>query len=52
MTNTFRFFTSILILISFQLIAQTQKNFEALDVFQLEYANDPQISPDGNTVVY
>jgi dipeptidyl aminopeptidase/acylaminoacyl peptidase len=52
MINTVRFFTFILILTTFQLRAQTKKNFEALDVFQLEYANDPQISPDGNTVVY
>ena len=52
MINSFRFFTCILLLISIQLTAQTKKNFEALDVFQLEYANDPQISPDGNTVVY
>ena len=29
-----------------------KKNFEALDVFQLEYADDPQISPDGFTIVY
>jgi dipeptidyl aminopeptidase/acylaminoacyl peptidase len=52
MINTFRFFTFILLLISIQLTAQIKKNFEALDVFQLEYANDPQISPDGNTIVY
>jgi dipeptidyl aminopeptidase/acylaminoacyl peptidase len=26
--------------------------FTALDVFQLEYASDPQISPDGSRVVY
>ncbi|MGY8886443.1 MAG: TolB family protein, partial [Flavobacteriales bacterium] len=52
MINSFRFFTCILLLVSIQLTAQTKKNFEALDVFQLEYANDPQISPDGNTVVY
>lgn len=52
MKHTFRFFTFILILTTLQLTGQTKKNFEALDVFQLEYANDPQISPDGNTVVY
>ncbi|HKJ48415.1 MAG TPA: S9 family peptidase, partial [Christiangramia sp.] len=32
--------------------AQVSKNFEYLDVFELEYANDPQISPDGEYVVY
>jgi len=26
--------------------------FQLLDVFQLEYANDPQISPDGKRIVY
>ena len=26
--------------------------FTNLDIFQLEYADDPQISPDGSTVVY
>lgn len=33
-------------------IAQVQKNFEYLDVFQLEYTGDPQISPDGAYVIY
>ncbi|MDG1571288.1 S9 family peptidase [Robiginitalea sp. M366] len=33
------------------LYSQT-KPFEALDVFQLQYASDPQIHPEGNTVVY
>lgn len=38
---------------NFHIDAQVvQSNFEYLDVFQLEYANDPQISPDGNYVVY
>ncbi len=35
-----------------QLSAQVQTIFEYLDVFQLEYSGDPQISPDGNYVVY
>ncbi len=29
-----------------------QSPFEPMDVFQLEYAADPQISPDGSQVVY
>jgi dipeptidyl aminopeptidase/acylaminoacyl peptidase len=33
-------------------VAQLQKKFEYLDVFELEYAGDPLISPDGNHVVY
>lgn len=38
--------------IGMEAFSQLQKNFESLDVFQLEYASDPQISPDGNYVVY
>ena len=32
--------------------AHPQSPFEPMDVFQLEYAADPQISPDGSQVVY
>jgi Tol biopolymer transport system component len=32
--------------------AQENRRFEAMDVFQLEWASDPQISPDGEHVVY
>ncbi len=32
--------------------AHPQSRFEPMDVFQLEYAADPQISPDGSQVVY
>jgi len=32
--------------------AKPMQKFEPMDVFQLEYAADPQISPDGNSVVY
>ncbi len=35
------------------LIAQSDRPaFSDLDVFELEYASDPQISPDGSTIVY
>ncbi len=35
------------------IVAQENKlPFQALDVFQLEYVSDPQISPDGTQVVY
>ena len=34
-------------------IAMAQSNhFEMMDVFQLEFASDPQISPDGRHIVY
>jgi acylaminoacyl-peptidase len=32
--------------------ASPDSKFSALDVFELEYASDPQISPDGRQVVY
>ena len=43
----------LLLLLTGQLTAQLQKShFSYLDVFELEYASDPQISPDGEWVVY
>ena len=30
----------------------SQNNFENLDVFNLQYVQDPQISPDGSKIVY
>ena len=39
------------ILFSFNSV-QSQNRFENLDVFELQYARDPQISPDGNYILY
>jgi dipeptidyl aminopeptidase/acylaminoacyl peptidase len=49
-----RFFILFLSIITFQFsIAQQQKlSFQPLDVFELEWASDPQISPDGKQIVY
>ncbi|WP_460220534.1 alpha/beta hydrolase family protein [Psychroserpens sp. MEBiC05023] len=49
-----RFCFLLFILIGFQhLSAQSEKlPFQALDVFNLEWASDPQISPDGTQIVY
>tara|TARA_Y100001958_G_scaffold158963_1_gene158568 strand:- start:7 stop:2025 length:2019 start_codon:yes stop_codon:yes gene_type:complete len=44
-------FSFILILFYFNSI-QSQDKFENLDVFELQYARDPQISPSGNRIVY
>ncbi|NUZ11148.1 S9 family peptidase [Pseudoalteromonas sp. McH1-7] len=33
-------------------VAQTEVGLQAKDIFELEYASDPQISPDGTKVVY
>ncbi|MCV6630350.1 MAG: S9 family peptidase [Flavobacteriaceae bacterium] len=45
---------SILLMAVFSLssFAQNKKAFSYLDVFALEYANDPQFSPDGKTIIY
>ena len=46
----------ILLSISFLLIFlngySQKKDFDYLDVFDLEYVSDPQISPDGSWIVY
>ncbi|MCH2488663.1 MAG: S9 family peptidase [Flavobacteriales bacterium] len=45
-------FTGCLFYISATATAQEFKKFEYLDVFQLEYAGDPQIAPNGEQIVY
>ena len=52
-----RTFVALLTVAAFSLPAAAQtvpsgSRFEPMDVFQLEYAADPQISPDGSRVVY
>ncbi|MEK9650419.1 MAG: S9 family peptidase [Gammaproteobacteria bacterium] len=32
--------------------AENQKPFSAMDVFELEWASNPQVSPDGQTIIY
>ena len=39
-------------LLTTSLFAQDLKPFQSLDVFELEYASDPQIDPSGEYVVY
>ncbi|MCF6306956.1 MAG: S9 family peptidase [Flavobacteriaceae bacterium] len=46
------FFTFSILLFVGSVSAQVKTPFSALDVFQLEYVGDPQISPDGNAIVY
>ena len=43
--------TTLLLLLSMPILLNAQY-FEAKDVFGLEYASDPQISPDGSKIVY
>lgn len=43
----------LLLLLLPPFLQQAQSNvFEPIDVFDLEYASDPQISPDGQTILY
>ncbi|WP_431133283.1 S9 family peptidase [Psychroserpens mesophilus] len=50
----FRFCFFLTFVFSFQIgFAQAEKiPFQPLDVFELEWASDPQISPDGSQIVY
>ena len=45
---------SILLLVftAFGLCVSAQESFEMMDIFQLQYANDVQISPNGKHIVY
>ncbi len=49
-TSTFA--TALLLTLAAATPAHPQSRFEPMDVFQLEYAADPRISPDGARVVY
>ncbi len=40
------------VLVPSYVLAEEMKNFSADDVFELEYANDPRVSPDGSRIVY
>lgn len=42
----------LLALSSFGALAQVSDSFEQIDIFDLEYVSDPQISPDGKKIVY
>lgn len=42
----------LVLLLSSILLAQQPKAFESLDIFELEYADNPQISPDGTKIAY
>lgn len=50
----YRLFYVVLLALSFQFsFSQIEKTpFQALDVFELEWASDPQISPNGTQIVY
>lgn len=48
-----RIFTLLLFLILFtNLQSQNNTNFQLTDIFNLEYVSDPQISPNGEKIIY
>jgi len=44
--------TILLLTISFLTVEAQEKAFSNMDVFELEWASDPQISPDGSQIIY
>jgi len=44
--------TLLSLVFTFTLIAQSKSNLELLDIFNMEFISDPQISPDGNQILY
>ncbi|PJB11538.1 MAG: peptidase S9 family protein [Flavobacteriales bacterium CG_4_9_14_3_um_filter_40_17] len=51
MKTTYRHLLLILLVFHFG-YSQVQTNLQLTDLFDLEYISDPQISPDGNRIVY
>jgi len=47
-----KLFLTITLLISSAISFAGHRPFEAMDLFNMEYAADPQISPDGKSIVY
>lgn len=45
--------TTIFTILSISIgMSQVQSNLELLDIFNMEYVSDPQISPDGSKIIY
>lgn len=42
----------LLVAINPLVFGQVQSNLELLDIFNMEYVSDPQISPDGSKIIY
>jgi len=45
-------FICAFLIVSTTLFSQQKTSFSSMDVFELEWAQSPQISPDGNWIVY
>lgn len=52
MKKRFTFLLLLLLCLSNLIVAQEKPPFTSMDVFELEWVNAPQISPDGQWVVY
>jgi len=53
MNKIYLYLFSLLVFIIFPMKAQEGHNFfDPMDVFELEWASDPQVSPDSKTIVY
>lgn len=46
------FVLSLIVILNTPLFGQQSGIFEQIDVFDLEYVSDPQISPDGKKIIY
>lgn len=47
-----KFYFLVVFLALFQVLKAQKQNFSYMDIFDLQYVSDPQISPDGEWVVY
>ncbi len=47
-----KFYFLVVFLVLFQSLKAQKENFSYTDIFDLQYVSDPQISPDGEWVVY
>jgi acylaminoacyl-peptidase len=51
MSKSIKFFFIFLLITNF-FYGQIQSNLELIDIFNMEYVSDPQISPDGSKIIY
>lgn len=42
----------MLLFVSVAILAQHKNALELTDIFDMEFVSDPQISPDGSTIIY
>ena len=42
----------LILFLGHTVLGQVKSNLELIDIFNMEYVSDPQISPDGNKIIY